>query len=175
MAMRHNDIDYHVKPSEIFSEKWNTKLVNQYLDMVEDGIKIKSSPFWDNNINYRKGNLIFEYTKEEINEIYKCATDVVYFANTYCHVMTDEGVKPINLRDYQIPILKDFTDPKKRFHMLLSSRQIGKCTVYLTEINDINGERKYIGEIYYKELSKIRKLTILEKIKIKLYSFLKFL
>ena len=40
----------------------------------------------EGNPNLRKGNIVFNYSDEEIREIKKCAKDIVYFANTYCTV-----------------------------------------------------------------------------------------
>ena len=56
--------------------------------------------------NVNTQNIVFNYTPEELKEIKKCATDIVYFANKYCTVMTDEGLKTIKLRPYQEKMLK---------------------------------------------------------------------
>jgi hypothetical protein len=86
-------------------------------------------------------------------------------------VKTEDGsVGNITLRDYQKDIL-DLYD-KNRFSILVGSRQIGKCNTFLTKImlKDVGGIT--IGELYFKELSKIRNLTIFEKIKYFLYKLL---
>jgi hypothetical protein len=55
----------------------------------------------------------------------------------------------------------------------MASRQTGKCLIFntLVEVVSKSGEHKKIpiGMIFYNELKNERKLTLLEKIKIKLY------
>ena len=60
----------------------------------------------------------------EIEELARCANDVVYFGEKYCFSMTDEGIRRITLRDYQKDMLKGFQE--NRFTVMLASRQIGK-------------------------------------------------
>lgn len=107
---------------------WTSERVDRLLQDVEDGVidikTIKNSPFKDNDPVWKKPNLIFEYTPEEVEEIRKCKNDVLYFANTYAQVMTDDGVQQITLRDYQEEILTAFK--KNRMNILNASRQIGK-------------------------------------------------
>ena len=76
----------------------------------------------------------------------------------------------ITLRDYQKDIL-DLYD-KNRFSILVGSRQIGKCNTFLTKIVLKDLGEITIGELYFKELSKIRNLNIFEKIKYFLYKLL---
>jgi hypothetical protein len=57
----------------------------------------------------------------------------------------------------------------------MASRQIGKCFSFNTKVLvEVNGEFLEIrfGKLYYYLISKIRKLTLLERIKIKLYDTL---
>lgn len=162
--------NYGVSTQEI-TEKWTTKTYERYLELLENGVKLKHSPFHDNNSSYKKGNLVFNLTQEELKEMYKCMKDIVYFADNYCHVMTDDGIRNIKLRDYQKPVLKSFSDPKERQHILVAPRQIGKCFVYNTEINlKENDSIKKIefGELFYKS----KKVTILSYIKKLLYNIL---
>jgi hypothetical protein len=150
--------------------KWNTQLVNEFLYKLENGeVKIEDGPFYKNNTSYRKANIIYEYTKDELIEIYKSAKNVLYFAEHYAHVMTDEGVRLIKLRNYQEKILKGFSDPEKRFHILLASRQVGKCITYNTKLN-VNNNYVSIGKLYYENLKKQRELSLLEKIKMFIYN-----
>jgi hypothetical protein len=67
---------------------------------------------------------VFEYTEEEITELARCANDIVYFAEKYAVVMTDDGVQQVKLRDYQKQMLSDFQH--NRFNIVLASRQMGK-------------------------------------------------
>jgi hypothetical protein len=110
------------KAEETFS--WSSEKVEQLMIALEEGYKPKSTPFYEGNPNLRKGNIVFNYTPHEIKEIKRCATDIVYFANTYCTVMTDHGLQTIELRPYQEEMLRQFQ--KERFNVCLASRQIGK-------------------------------------------------
>jgi len=115
--------DYDIAKSDNRSS-WDTKKAAQLIIALDDGYKPKTTPFYEGNFNLRRGNIVFDYTKEEIKEIKKCATDIVYFANNYCTVMTDHGLQTITLRDYQEKMLKQFQ--KERFNICVASRQVGK-------------------------------------------------
>jgi hypothetical protein len=110
------------KGQEQFS--WTSKKVEQLMLAIDEGYKPKSTPFYEGNPNLRKGNIVFSYSDEEIREIKRCAKDIVYFANTYCTVMTDEGLQTIKLRPYQEDMLRQFQ--AERFNVCLASRQVGK-------------------------------------------------
>lgn len=110
------------KAEETFS--WTSEKVEHLMIALEEGYKPKSTPFYEGNPNLRRGNIVFNYTPHEIKEIKRCATDIVYFANTYCTVMTDHGLQTIQLRGYQEEMLRQFQ--KERFNCCLASRQIGK-------------------------------------------------
>lgn len=123
-----------VKLSNLDSENlaiWTTEKVNKLLDDIEDGVmdvkSLKHSPFKDNEPAWKKANLIFEYTPDEVEEIRRCKSDVLYFANAYAQVMTEDGIQQIVLRDYQEEILYAFD--KNRFSILDASRQIGKSVM----------------------------------------------
>ena len=106
---------------------WNSKRLEKLLyDAEENGIDYKEvdNPFHENEPELRKGQIIFEYTEEELDEIKRCAGDVVYFADTYCKVMTDDGIRKINLRDYQVQILNQYQIHRK--NIFVSPRQSGK-------------------------------------------------
>jgi hypothetical protein len=104
----------------------NAKVEKLVYDAEENGIDYKDvdNPFHENDPELRKGNILFEYTEWELEEIKKCAEDVVYFADNYCHVMTDEGIRQISLRDYQIQILNQYQHHRK--NVFVSPRQSGK-------------------------------------------------
>jgi hypothetical protein len=103
---------------------WNEEKVKKAIDSIEMGYQVPHAPFYEGDIAYRKGNTVYDYSKEEVEEIKRCAKDIVYFANTYCHAMTDEGVRKIKLRDYQAEMLRQYQD--NRWNITLASRQIGK-------------------------------------------------
>jgi hypothetical protein len=106
---------------------WSTEKVGTLIYNAEEhGIDYKDvdNPFHENDPELRKGNILFEYTEWELEEMQRCAADVVYFANKYCHVMTDEGIRQIQLRDYQIQILNQYQFHRK--NVFVSPRQSGK-------------------------------------------------
>jgi len=151
---------------------WTTEKVNQTIEAIENGYNITEHPFHEGDQNYKKSNISFEYTDFEMSEIKKCARDIVYYANTYCQVMTDEGYMKIKLRPYQETILNNCK--AYRQNIVLAPRQVGKCltfdsTVYILD----NGIHKKIllGELYYICLKNIRSLTIIENIKFFLWKF----
>lgn len=105
---------------------WSTEALNLALKGLEDGRKLVANPFYENQTKLLKGDLVFQRTEEEINEWKKCATDIVYFANKYCKLMTPEGIKHITLRDYQINYLNHLV--KNRLSIYLACRQCSKTT-----------------------------------------------
>lgn len=147
---------------------WSTEKVNKLIAAMEEGYTMRDHPFYDGDIKFKKGETVFEYTDWELGEIRKCAKDIVYFANTYCKVMTDEGYKQIKLRPYQEMVLKSYQ--ANRWNIFMSARQIGKCFTYNGKIKILNkttGEIKdtTIGDFYYSVVSP----SFIGKIKVFLY------
>lgn len=104
---------------------WTTKRVDEWMSDYAQGIIHKDSPWADGVIGVRNPNLVFEYTPEEIEEITKCANDILYFAENYGYCLQgSKGYQPIKLRDYQEEMLYSYTH--NRFSISLTSRQIGK-------------------------------------------------
>lgn len=104
---------------------WSTKQINDLLLALDQGYRPKvKMPFYEGKQYLRKGNIVFEYTDEEIIELARCASDIVYFAEKYAVVMTDEGIQQVKLRDYQKRMLRNFQN--ERFNIVLASRQMGK-------------------------------------------------
>ena len=129
---------------------WSTKRVDDWLKDYADGYTRKENPWLDGAIGVRRANLIYEYTPEEIEEITKCAKDVIYFANTYCYCMQgSKGYQPLTLRDYQVEVLRSYSD--NRFTINLAARQCGKCSIdselCLKQNNEIID--KHIEDIYF--------------------------
>lgn len=113
------------------SSIWTTVRINALLDEIDNGKDIKglhNSPFKDNDVNLKRANLPFEYTPEEWNELVKCKEDIIYFAENYCFIQSEEGRMLIKeaggLRDFQIEILRSFQANK--YNILMASRQVGK-------------------------------------------------
>ena len=112
---------------DVMSEKivWSTKQVNDLMVAMDQGFRPKvAMPFYEGKNFLRKGNIVFEYTDEEITELARCATDIVYFAEKYAVVMTDDGIQQVKLREYQKRMLRNFQE--ERFNIVLASRQMGK-------------------------------------------------
>lgn len=117
-------------PAEESSEEaskliWSTKSINELILALDKGYRPQVSlPFYEGKQFLRKGNIVFEYTADEIAELSKCANDIVYFAEKYAVVMTDDGIQKVKLREYQKKLLRDFQH--NRFNIVLASRQMGK-------------------------------------------------
>lgn len=151
---------------------WSTKNVNDYVIALDKGYKPNvSSPFYEGKQHLKKGNIVFEYTDDEIKEIAKCAKDIVYFAEKYAVVMTDDGMQRVKLREYQKVMLRNLQD--NRFNIVLASRQMGKCFIHNTriDIRDSQGDTKTItiGELFYTALKERRPLKVTEWFKWKLW------
>lgn len=114
------------KTEQIETTHWSTARVEELLRKVdEEGLDYKSidNPFHDNDPELKRANILWEYTREEILEMKRCAEDVTYFAK-YCKVMTDMGLDYIRLRDYQGSVLREYQN--NRFNIFLAPRQVGK-------------------------------------------------
>jgi len=105
---------------------WSTKTIEAAIKGLEDGRKLVANPFYENNSKILKGDLVFQRTKEEIEEWKKCAADIHYFSNTYCKLMTPEGIKKVKMRGYQEGYLDHLM--KYRLSIYLAARQCGKTT-----------------------------------------------
>ena len=133
------------------SNYWSTERVNELMRKAdEEGLDFKSvdNPFHDNNPEFKRANILFEYTKEELVEIKKCAEDVIYFSK-YCQVMTDTGLNYIKLRDYQGSVLKEYQD--NRFNIFLAPRQVGKCLLPTSTVIDKNDKKVSINSLISKK------------------------
>lgn len=111
---------------------WSTNSLNAALKALEQGKKLVANPFYENNMKLLKGDLVFQRTQEEINEWVKCKNDIVYFAEKYCKLMTPEGIKNVNLRDYQKRYLKHLEE--NRLSIYLACRQCGKCNSFIINV-----------------------------------------
>jgi hypothetical protein len=155
---------------------FTTKLVDDATEQINDGVQLKKfqNPWLKSEVGLKRSGVVFKLSAEEQQEYIRCAVDIHYFTEKYCKTKREDGsVGSILLRDYQKEILDNFVN--NRFNILMASRQVGKCFYFNTlcsiEIDGIEIEMR-VGSLYYYMLSKIRKLTLLEKIKIKLYDIL---
>ena len=77
------------------------------------------------NPNIKKDGVGHDWTNEQVGEYAKCMQDPVYFARTYCKVISlDRGLVPFELYPYQERMFKQFND--HRFNIVLACRQSGK-------------------------------------------------
>lgn len=107
---------------------WSTKKVEDLEVAMDQGYKPQvKMPFYEGRQFLRRGNIVFEYTDAEIQELARCAADIVYFAEKYAVVLTDEGIQQVKLRDYQKDMLRAFQE--NRFNICLASRQMGKTVM----------------------------------------------
>lgn len=153
---------------------WSTKSLDLAIAGILAGKKLIANPFYENNTSILKGDLVFERTEEEIKEWLKCKNDILYFANTYCKLMTPEGVQHIQLRDYQKKYLRHLE--QNRLSIYLSCRQSGKCNLLITNILiKINWElfaksyasyddklKKYFDRFYYNKEKDCYELPLFE-------------
>lgn len=157
-----------------------TEKIEEIRKRDEQGIKIhRNEKYWySNEKDVRKADLTFAMNREEIEEWTKCKMSVQYFAEKYCKIKREDGtIGNIKLRDYQKEIIDLYT--QNRFSILMSSRQMGKCTDYNTivTLKYPNGKiiKKTLGELYYELIKTYRKLTLPEKTKKLLYKILKLI
>ena len=93
---------------------WSSTVLDAALKGLEEGKKLIFNPFYEGNTRLLKGDLVFRRTEEEIDEWMRCKFDILYFVEKYCKLMTPEGIKHIQLRDYQKKYLKR-SHPKSLF------------------------------------------------------------
>jgi hypothetical protein len=111
---------------------WTTDKINKLTHDISTGVedirKLKNSPFKDNDINLKRDKLPFEYTSDEISELEKCKSSVLYFVINHCIIQTHDGRKLVKdiggLRDFQEQILHTFKN--NNLNILMASRQTGK-------------------------------------------------
>ena len=107
---------------------WSTKKIQDLEVALDQGYKpAVKMPFYEGKQFLKRGNIVFEYTDDEIKELARCATDIVHFAEKYAVVLTDEGIQQVKLRDYQKEMLRAFQH--NRFNICLAARQMGKTVM----------------------------------------------
>lgn len=121
-----NPIKEEVGGKKAHAMIWSTNTLNKAIEGIGQGRKLVANPFYENQTKLLKGDLVFRRTPEEIAEYKKCMNDIIYFANTYCKLMTPEGIKNIKLRDYQEAYLRHLVT--NRLSIFLSCRQSSKTT-----------------------------------------------
>jgi len=115
---------------------FTTDAVNDIREKQSQGFDIPRymNPWFKKEMGVRRTGCVFGWTQEEIDEFTKCALDIHYFANTYCHIKSEDGqIRQMKLRDYQYKVLDAYT--KNRFTLNMSSRQTGKCIGPITNVS----------------------------------------
>ena len=83
------------------------------------------------NPNLKKVNTPQEFTQEQIVEYQKCASDPIYFMETYVRIVSlDEGLVPFKMYDFQKKIVD--TIHNNRFTICKLPRQSGKSTTTIS-------------------------------------------
>lgn len=88
---------------------------------------------YNGNPNLPKRNFEHSFTQHEVDELWKCKNDPVYFAENYIKIINvDEGLSPFNMWDFQKDMIKTFHN--NRFSICLCPRQVGKTTTTVAYI-----------------------------------------
>jgi hypothetical protein len=151
---------------------FTSKNIAEITEQIGDGVVIKryQNPWFKNEVGVRRSGISFGITTWEWEEYFKCAESVQYFAENYCQIKREDGsIGPIRLRDYQRDILDLYENNRV---ILCASRQSGKCSTFNTSVQISENKYERIGIIYYNIMRLYRKLTFLEKVKIKMYNFI---
>ena len=83
------------------------------------------------NPNLKKINTKVEYTKDQILEYQKCASDPLYFMENYVKIVSlDHGLVPFKMYDFQRKIVQTIHD--NRFTICKLPRQSGKSTTTIS-------------------------------------------
>lgn len=123
------------------SRVWNTKMVDESVRLINDGVELSDTPFFENDIELRGSDIVYDYTPAEQEIWLRCANDPLYFAQ-YCKLLTDDGYSSVTLREYQEDFIK--TIHGNKFTIILAARQVGKTTIsgiYLTWYLIFNKDR----------------------------------
>jgi len=71
---------------------------------------MKSNIYYRNNENLKSEHVDIEYEPYQIEEIQKCLNDPVYFITNYVKIVTPNGLKLFNPRNYQEKIINLIND-----------------------------------------------------------------
>ena len=116
----------------------NTNLNYKYdpnAPLIVDTTKYGPRSFYMNNKKIKRTGVEINMTDEMVEELYKCSTDVLYFAERYYYIRTlDHGKIKIPLRDYQKFWLRIYEVPEIRNRVWLACRQSAKSTTLTVEI-----------------------------------------
>ena len=114
---------------------WTSASVELANKGIAEGYKLKESPYLKQvkDAQLRKGNLPFDYSREELDILKIVWKDKVFFGNNFIHLKdAEKGWQQITLRNYQEDLLHSYTNNK--WNILMFPRQSGKTTTTVVEI-----------------------------------------
>lgn len=116
------------------------KKVSQHSKKVKT---IDGKQYLNGDLTLPKGSAQFEWTDDQIMELARCRQDIIHFAENYFFINTiDYGNMKIKLYDFQKEVLRSWADPKHRFNLLCTSRQLGKALDVDTPIPTTSGFKR---------------------------------
>lgn len=93
----------------------------------------KTNYGYNSNPRLRKSNIQMPYTQFQLDEIQKCAGDLIYFSRNYIKITNvDHGLMLFDVWDFQEDLLKTFVN--NRFVITKMPRQTGKSTCFIAYI-----------------------------------------
>lgn len=84
--------------------------------------------FYLGNKQLKGAGVKINWTPELIEEYLKCKNDPVYFTEKYVKIITEDGIVPFIMRDYQKEMIVSFVE--NRYNMALCARQSGKTETF---------------------------------------------
>lgn len=88
---------------------------------------IENMKSYNGNPNLKRAGVNVNWTPEMVQEMIKCAQDVVYFVKNYVKIVNvDRGLIPFEPYDYQVEMLEAMAN--NRYNIIATSRQAGKST-----------------------------------------------
>jgi len=116
-------------------------------------LKNKAEMGYNGNPNLKLPGTKQALTLEQIQELYRCSIDPVYWAEKYIKIVSvDHGVIPIKLYDFQKEIIESTLNNRRT--IVLTARQAGKCVKGNTLVNIRN---KKTGQNYEIEIGLFHK------------------
>lgn len=117
------------KEEEALGKIWTSEKITEVQEYLAKGkLHPLGNPFFEKIVGLRNSNVTYEYSEDEIEEIIKCSEDIIYFAEKYCQIKTENGqYEHFKLRPYQKKALKKMME--NDYLIYLASRQIGKTVM----------------------------------------------
>lgn len=92
-----------------------------------EDIKLTMGDCYMGNSLLKKAHVASNITMEQVIEHVKCSRNPIYFAETYCRIVSiDDGLIPFRLFDFQKEMITQYHE--NRFSLTVTARQMGKTT-----------------------------------------------